>query len=188
MDINESYQLLWNSINRIKQLLKDSKEDPEGLYMEELKAYSDFFSNKGARCIQNALQTSQGNIFIGELDKNNHRDGIGLLIFRNGDLFLGDFREGQFHGEGFYLSNDNYLLYWGEWEHGSQQGKGTVIGVHYKSEGYYKDGKEVKNLYVKDKGHVSTNSNTEKKIGCWGYVLLFLLFVLFMKMCKFIST
>lgn len=106
MGINESYQLLWNSINRIKQLLKDSKEDPGGLYMEELKAYSDFFSNEGARCIQNALQTSQGNIFIGELDKNNHRDGIGLLIFRNGDLFLGDFREGQFHGEGFYLSND----------------------------------------------------------------------------------
>lgn len=188
MDINKSYQLFGNSISRIKQLLEDSEEDPNNLYLEELNTYTKFFSNEGVRCILNAQQTSQGNIFMGELDNNNHRNGIGLLIFRNGDLYIGDFHEGQFQGEGFYLFDDKNLLYWGEWKHGTQHGKGTVIGVHYKSEGYYKNGKEVKNLYVKNDGRVSTNSDVERKTGCWGYVLIFIILVLLMKMCKFIST
>lgn len=55
------------------------------------------------------LELTNGDIFLGEI-KNGNANGYGVLLFPNGDLWLSTFKEGMKKGIGLYL------LYDGEWE------------------------------------------------------------------------
>ena len=73
--------------------------------------------------------------------ENGVPNGLGFLIFPNGDKYVGEFKDGKIHGQGTYTSPHG-TKYVGEFKDGLPNGQGTLThpdGRKYVGE--YKDGK-----------------------------------------------
>ena len=95
-------------------------------------------------------ETSSGWVWKGFGDKETHPkykgevengvpNGLGFLIFPNGDKYVGEYKDGKRNGRGTFTYNDG--KYVGEWKDGEQHGQGTITwsdGGKYVGE--WKDG------------------------------------------------
>lgn len=76
-----------------------------------------------------------------------------MQTFGNGNKYVGEFREGKYHGEGKYISHDG-VTYEGNWENDQKNGFGVIKfpgGNMY--EGYFLNGKfHGKGRYTKNDG------------------------------------
>ena len=75
--------------------------------------------------------------------------GQGTLTFRNGEKYVGDYKDGQFNGQGSYI-NANGEKYVGDWYNGTLNGQGIQYKANgsIKESGIYKDGTLVTYQYV----------------------------------------
>jgi hypothetical protein len=80
------------------------------------------------------VENSGDDIYIGET-KDNKYNGVGILKKKNGDIYCGQFLNGNPHGNLNYYTDD-ILCYKGEWQEGKWNGNGT----HYFPDGEYKTG------------------------------------------------
>lgn len=63
-------------------------------------------------------------IYIGNIDSNCNRSGIGKLFYINGDIYEGKFIDNKINGYGkYYFKSENY--YEGEFKNELKHGKGT---------------------------------------------------------------
>lgn len=94
--------------------------------------------------------------------KGSCENGYGKAFFANGDKYIGQWKDGVFHGKGIYTSSDgsryegqylegtkegtgtytysNGLKYIGSWSNGSREGFGTLFkGKKIVYQGYWSD-------------------------------------------------
>ncbi|KYN02469.1 PREDICTED: radial spoke head 1 homolog [Cyphomyrmex costatus] len=72
----------------------------------------------------------------GERSENVERHENGKTLFSNGDMYVGQYRNGFRHGEGTYVFK-NGARYNGDWRHGQKYGQGTFWypdGTRYEGE------------------------------------------------------
>lgn len=78
--------------------------------------YTGFFSN-GTMRMGNYL-FANGNEYLGTFNLQNQFDGFGLYYFGESGYYGGEFKNGQYHGRGYY-ENGNETPRKGEWENGT---------------------------------------------------------------------
>ena len=49
------------------------------------------------------------------------------MIYKNGDVYIGDWNKGEKHGIGNYFCNKSQNSYEGYWKNGKKHGKGIFI-------------------------------------------------------------
>lgn len=93
------------------------------------------------------LKYRNGDYFNGTILKDQIMDGHGKITYDNG-TYEGDFKNGYFHGQGTYASEDGTWIYKGSYENGVKNGSGTEYWPKEKRKSYgaflecnYKDGK-----------------------------------------------
>ena len=100
------------------------------------------------------IQYNDGEKYIGELDKENHKNGRGIQIFHNNNIYYGYWENNKMNGIGKIIKfnqkindlniifNDNLIpFYYGDWKNNLEDGKGEEIWKDksiYKGE--YKEG------------------------------------------------
>ena len=70
------------------------------------------------------INYSNGDIYVGEL-RDGQRSGHGTYTYANGDVYVGEFRGGQRNGQGTY-SHANGDVYFGEFKDDKRNGQGTL--------------------------------------------------------------
>lgn len=114
--------------------------------IEELSYYKRFFTN--SEWIEDAkyIEYSSGGGFIGKMNASGGRSGIGMSVSSNNRIYIGEWSNDEYHGEGFYYCAPG--IYWGNWSNGLQEGKGHMwTSGGYESEGQYRNGIEISNMY-----------------------------------------
>ena len=93
------------------------------------------------------LKYRNGDYFNGTISNDQLMDGHGKIT-DDGGTYEGDFKNGYFHGQGTYTSEDGTWIYKGSYENGKMNGSGTEYWPKEKRkyyagflEGNYKDGK-----------------------------------------------
>lgn len=61
---------------------------------------------------------------------NGKPNGIGEVVFANGDRFNGTFKNGRIDGKGTWTSGTSGNSYSGNWQNGKRQGTGTYSWAH----------------------------------------------------------
>ena len=110
----------------------NNKLNKEYFELEPLQFKKDKSIYKGSWNLQGKkegfgiLIDSQGNKYIGEW-KNDQFHGKGQLLSINGDFYEGDFIFGEIEGNGIFYSSKNGYNYNGEFNHNKFHGKGVLI-------------------------------------------------------------
>ena len=60
-------------------------------------------------------ENAEKDVYYGEYDTNQNRDGYGLIYYQNGDFYLGEWRKNQRQGRGIYVYHERGV-YHGKWE------------------------------------------------------------------------
>ena len=55
------------------------------------------------------IHQNSGHIFEGEVDKEAKRNGFGRLIYKDGDCYIGWFKNGFFIGNGIKITPEGYI-------------------------------------------------------------------------------
>lgn len=72
------------------------------------------------------IKTNCNEYYEGEVDKNFVRSGYGCYYYKNGDIYEGEFENGQRNGFGEYKYSDG-CVYRGEWNNEKKEGKGVML-------------------------------------------------------------
>ena len=83
------------------------------------------------------------NYYEGELKYNQIKEGYGRLIFKNGEIYIGQFHNDKYNGKGVLYYKKNKEKYEGNFLEGKYDGKGKLVeenGDYYI--GYFKNGKK----------------------------------------------
>lgn len=84
---------------------------------------------------RNCVTVSQ--VYEGERNEKGERHGSGKALLPNGDMYVGEYRDGLRHGKGVYVFK-NGARYNGEWRRGYKYGQGTFWypdGTRYEGNG-----------------------------------------------------
>ncbi len=58
---------------------------------------------------------------------NDSREGVGKMVYRTGNVYFGEWKANERHGQGTMTWVDRGEMYRGEWVKGQQQGKGEHV-------------------------------------------------------------
>lgn len=82
----------------------DNDNGPRCL-IDELDGFRYYFCSSS--WIERAtLDVFSNGVYLGEVDSNHRRHGIGVYVFNNGGIYLGEWSQGERDGRGFYGSPD----------------------------------------------------------------------------------
>lgn len=167
------YEAVSINVNKLSHFMRNNHA-PEWL-QEELNTYIKYsFSNQDWLSKAVFQQLSNG-YFVGELSIEGDRNGTGIYVWNSGDIYIGDYYHGKKHGDGFYYDASSNLTYYGGWENDDKHGHGYVWGPGYESQGYYQNGKEIRNDYVRNEsGYHSNNTSIsdEEGKGCGCLIMI----------------
>ncbi len=85
----------------------------------------------GSSCWAQVRETTtykDGSYYTGERDAKGRRHGNGLMVFANGDRYVGSFVQGHMTGQGKMTSSDG-ASYEGGWLNDQYEGEGTYIST-----------------------------------------------------------
>jgi len=151
--------------NGLLQTLQEHFEyATKGLIHQELSndnaTYKGWTDMSGKLSGYGYIRWKNGNEYIGEW-KNSKQSGIGKLIWNDGSLYTGEFLSGKFHGSGIIEYNDG-SKYDGGFSNGEFQGNGKVIFANGDAfEGTYKKGERQKGKML--------YANRDRYDGEWKY-------------------
>eukprot|EP00546_Thalassionema_frauenfeldii_P020876 CAMPEP_0178903642 /NCGR_PEP_ID=MMETSP0786-20121207/5266_1 /TAXON_ID=186022 /ORGANISM="Thalassionema frauenfeldii, Strain CCMP 1798" /LENGTH=853 /DNA_ID=CAMNT_0020575027 /DNA_START=141 /DNA_END=2702 /DNA_ORIENTATION=- len=100
------------------------------------------------------LRVDTGDVYEGEWE-NGQRHGQGVYTWYDGDLYTGPWREGKRHGHGVFVFSDG-RLYDGEYNMGQREGQGMFVwpyGAKYEGS-YYQDKRNGSGVYVYADGRI----------------------------------
>lgn len=104
----------------IKKMEQDEKEIREGIEIP-VREVSESFENETVDQNSRLVRLNNKSQYIGGL-KNNRPDGQGKEFLPDGSSYVGEFRNGYWHGSGYLVDSENYICY-GEFY------EGRVIGI-----------------------------------------------------------
>jgi len=110
------------------------------------------FHGKGRMVCKN------GDMYWGEW-KNGERHGKGTYIWQDGEKYQGEFKDGKYHGQGTYTW-PNEPKYVGQWRKGKFHGRGTIT---FTKDSEYKG--KFKNGKMHGKGAYTWEGGRKKYIG-----------------------
>ncbi|CAL1674954.1 unnamed protein product [Lasius platythorax] len=99
-------------------------------------------------------------VYEGERNENGERHGNGKALLPNGDLYVGQYRDGLRYGKGVYVFK-NGARYNGDWRHGCKYGQGIF---------WYPDGTRYEGEWKRDARHgfgVYYYANNDIYEGSW---------------------
>ncbi|XP_050460190.1 radial spoke head 1 homolog [Cataglyphis hispanica] len=99
-------------------------------------------------------------VYEGERNENGERHGNGKALLPNGDMYVGQYRDGLRDGKGVYVFK-NGARYNGEWRHGCKYGQGIF---------WYPDGTRYEGEWKRDERHgfgVYYYANNDIYEGSW---------------------
>jgi hypothetical protein len=106
-------------------------------------------------------QTITEDKYTGEFDEKGHKNGYGEIVYKNGDVYEGDWKDDRKHGYGkMKYSNGNF--YEGDWKNDRKHGFGMMN---------YSDGNTYEGDWVEDMRHrIGKLYDTEDRILFqWGW-------------------
>lgn len=153
-------------------LLRERSKKADSVLKEEIENYTDYLNDSNWLKSANFDILSNG-YYIGGKNSSNQRFGIGLYLFNTHDLYLGEWRNNAKNGTGIFLQASGGL-YFGEWLNGKQEGHGHIhYADGYESEGQYRSGYEIKNMYVQQpSGNRYTKTEKSGGAGCLGLIII----------------
>lgn len=130
--------------------------------------------------------------YIGTLSKERKEYGYGAMLWDNGTVYIGEWKDGEEHGEEGIHIYPNGIVYLGRYAHGKEHGEGKKYEHHIGLEMHviYSEGKLEKVLWASksftgDDGDYDKDTGTfEKKAGCG--TIIFGLFIIWL-IVKFID-
>ena len=78
------------------------------------------------------MEYVSGNTYTGDWANDNY-EGHGVLIFKSGKRYEGEFKAGYWHGKG-HMEYSNGVTYTGDWANDKHEGHGVLVS---KSGGRY---------------------------------------------------
>lgn len=125
-------------------------ELPDGqreIHYAENDPRESFSGTISGRDCNGLLKYRNGDYFNGTISNDQIMDGHGKITYDGYGIYEGDFRNGDFHGQGTYASEDGTWIYKGSYENGYKNGSGTEYWPKEKRKSYagflecnYKDG------------------------------------------------
>lgn len=104
----------------IQKMENDEKEIKEGVKVAPRVVVDDSHGGDEDKSSK-LVKLNNGSLFAGSL-KNNRPDGSGKEFLPDGSSYVGDFRNGFWHGSGYLVDSENYICY-GEFY------EGRVVGI-----------------------------------------------------------
>jgi hypothetical protein len=92
--------------------------EPESEFAREMASFGIRIQPQG----KGKMTYANGDVYVGEF-KDGKRQGIGKIIYANGDVYEGGWLDGKQHGKGKETGADGWV-YEGDWVNGMFQGKG----------------------------------------------------------------
>ena len=129
---------------KVTGIHKSGNKDNSENYADLIGPIFNFFSNFKKE--KDKIVYKNGNYYIGEF-KNGLRHGKGIEYYKNGNIqYDGDFINDKFEGNGKYIYEDGEY-YIGEFKNGLRHGKGTQYykNGNIKYDGYFINGKPKNN-------------------------------------------
>lgn len=71
------------------------------------------------------METLEGK-YWGYINEQNIPSGRGLMEYKNGDKYLGEWNEGEKDGKGRMFCDEEKIYYFGEWKKNKLDGKGCI--------------------------------------------------------------
>ena len=81
----------------------------------------------------------------------NKKNGFGYRLYKNGKVYIGDFKNEQKHGLGKLLDKDGQILYEGEYDNDVMHGKGKLFmpGMYFYKGEFFNNEITGNSLHVK---------------------------------------
>ena len=98
-------------------------------------------------------------IYEGEINKNNMREGFGKNIYKDRSYYIGQWMNDKKYGIGIEYNNKNQIIYKGEFVNNEYDGE----GIYYKNGGKYKG--QWKNDKKNGKGEIYDKNNIKRYEG-----------------------
>lgn len=88
-------------------------------------------------------------------------NGVGLYVYENSTMFMGEFQDGKANGSGLCYFSDGDI-YFGDWKNHAFHGKGMLLSTKNSSQydGFWSDGRYVRNSQSNDNTSVANNRNS----------------------------
>ena len=100
---------------------------------------------------------NKGGKYVGQINtKTGNLDGKGVFIWTNGIKYIGNWREGNMHGEGILFDKNNKLIFKGNYYNNKKYGRGKFIfrnNEYYEGE-FFDDKMEGKGCYYYENGDI----------------------------------
>lgn len=167
------YDIVYYNTNKLLRLLS-SNNAPDWL-QKEFRDYISYYMQNTTWLAKSKFQELTNGCYVGDTDTEGRRHGEGIYMFDDGDVYIGSYISGSKHGDGFYYDASSNLMYYGGWENDDKHGHGYVWGPGYESQGYYQNGKEIRNDYVRNgSGYHSNNTSIsdEEGKGCGCLIMI----------------
>ena len=116
-------EVIRKNTTRIEKITLDSlkKEYPK----EFEKLFNCFKEENNKKLTWEKIPTEDG-IYLGQIDEKGNFQGLGILIWKNGTKFLGNFKQHKMEGLGIILDDKDNLIYEGEFSQGKKNGTGKL--------------------------------------------------------------
>lgn len=103
---------------------REAEPKPEQLVFEALGEYQDDWGKRGPGLVK---MVGELGIYQGARDAEFAKEGEGRSLYPNGDMYCGEYRGNQRHGQGTYYFASSGMLFTGQWSNNVRDGVGRMV-------------------------------------------------------------
>lgn len=126
LKLNGFYEIRYKSLNTIfKGIIVDGNKEGKGEERTPFSVFKGIFINNSFQ--KGKITYLQSQIqYEGFFNVHNKFHNTGTIIFMNGDIYTGGFKDGLYDGYGTYKWISKKIFFKGEYKHGLKDGKGIM--------------------------------------------------------------
>jgi len=137
-----SEKIAVSDVLKTEMPLKEKLKDLQYKVIEGINSRYEGYVKNGKKHGQGVLSFKNGDKYVGQWHADK-KHGQGTYIYADGEKYVGQWENGNMHGEGtsFFTSGNKFT---GQWQNDKKQGRGTY---------FFKNGDKWEGSYVKNKKH-----------------------------------